>query len=163
MLRPARDILVRLVPDRPVFSTLVAAQVDQQLQGVRLNALQIIGFAMVGLLLSVLGIYGVLAYTVGRRTREIGIRGALGATRSGIGLMVLRDAAVLTTVGLVVGLPTATAASRLLRDLLHGTSTTEPSVYVFVALGVLVVAMVASWIPARRAARVDPIVALRST
>jgi putative ABC transport system permease protein len=163
MLKPSRDILVRLVPDRPVFTTLIADQVKQQLSGVRLNAMQIEGFAIVGLFLAVLGIYGVLSYAVSRRTREIGIRGALGATRAGIGTMILRDALGLTMIGLVIGLPAATAASGLISSLLHGTSRTQPVVYVSVALGVAAVSLIASYIPARRASRVDPIVALRTS
>src|SRR5262249_47285500 len=136
LLKPSREVLVRLVPDRPVFTTLMSEQIDQQLSGVRLNAMQIEGFAVVGLFLAVLGIYGVLSYTVGRRTREIGIRGALGATRTGIGAMVLRDALGLTAIGLVIGLAVATSATSLIGSLLHGTSRTEPVVYVLVALGV---------------------------
>jgi putative ABC transport system permease protein len=162
LLKPARDALVKLVPDRPVFTTLVSDQIAQQLRGVRLNAMQIVGFALVGLLLAVIGIYGVLSHAVGRRTREIGIRGALGATRGGIGAMILRDALALTAIGLAIGLPLATSSSRLINDLLHGTKPTEPVVYVLVALGIVLVSLIASWIPARRAARVDPIVALRS-
>ena len=162
LLRPARQALIRAVPDRPVFTGLVAEQVDRQLAGVRTNALQILGFAMIGLVLALVGIHGVLAYTVSRRTREIGIRGALGASRGALRTMVLRDALVLVAIGLVIGLPTAAFAARFIGELLHGTSVLEPSVYVTVTLIVLGASLVASWIPARRAAKVDPILALRA-
>jgi ABC-type antimicrobial peptide transport system permease subunit len=135
--------------------------VDRQLAGVRTNALQILGFALIGLVLALVGIHGVLAYTVSRRTREIGIRGALGASRVALRAMVLRDALVLVAIGLMIGLPTAAFAARFIGELLHGTSVLDPSVYVVVTLVVLGASFVASWIPARRAARVDPITALR--
>ena len=162
LLRPTRLALIRAVPDRPLFTELVAEQVARQLAGVRTNALQILGFALIGLVLALIGIHGVLAYTVSRRTREIGIRGALGASRGAIRVMVLRDALVLVVVGLVIGLPIAAFASRFIGELLHGTSATDPAVYVVVVLVVLAASMVASWIPAHRASRVDPISALRS-
>lgn len=163
LLRPVRELLVREVPDRPVFATLVAEQVADQLSGVRTNATQILAFAAVGLFLALLGIHGVLAYAVGVRVREIGIRGALGATRQRITVMVLRDALAVTIAGVVLGLAAAVLAMRPLASLLHGTRPTDPLVYTSVAIAVLIVALVASWIPARRASRVDPLDALRST
>jgi putative ABC transport system permease protein len=163
LLRPVRELLVREVPDRPVFATLAAEQVADQLSGVRTNATQILAFAAVGLFLALLGIHGVLAYAVGVRAREIGIRGALGATRQRIAMMVLRDALAVTVTGVVLGLFAAVVAMRPLATLLHGTRTTDPLVYTAVALTVMIVALVASWIPARRASRVDPLDALRST
>ena len=163
LLRPTREILVRLVPDRPLFAALLAQLVGDQLSQVRLNALQILGFAAVGLALALMGIHGVLSYTVGRRTQEIGVRGALGATRAGIGAMVLADAARLTVAGLALGMSLAGMATRLIHGLLYGTSPTDPAVFAGVGLGVVIVALVASYLPARRAARVDPIVALRAS
>ena len=162
LLRPTRQALIRSVPDRPLFTQLASEQVARQLGGVRTNAFQILGFAAVGLVLALVGIHGVLAYTVSRRTREIGIRGALGASQSTLRVMVLRDAMVLVIAGLAIGLPTAAFASRFLRELLHGTSISDPLVYVLVAVVVVVASAVASWIPARRASRVDPLTALRS-
>jgi len=161
-LGPVRKLLARLVPDRPVFASLVAQQLSDQLGRVRLNAVQIIAFALVGLALALLGVYGVLSYAVGRRTHEIGIRGALGATRSGIERMVLRDALRLTLLGLVLGLPLAAFASTLIRGMLYGTSPRDPLVYAAVAGVVLAVSLAAAWAPARKAARVDPLIALRS-
>ena len=163
LLRPTRLALIRAVPDRPLFTELVAKQVSLQLEGVRTNALQILGFALIGLVLALVGVHGVLAYTVSRRTREIGIRGALGASQGRLRAMVLRDALLLVVIGLAIGLPIAVFASRFLEELLHGTSISNPLVYVAVIAIVLVASVVASWIPARRAARVDPVTALRSS
>ena len=162
LLRPTRQALVRAVPDRPLFASIIAEQVDRQLGGVRTNALQILAFALVGLVLALTGIHGVLAYTVGRRTREIGIRGALGATRGSVRMMILRDAMTMTIAGLAIGLPVASASTRLIADFLHGTEAFDPLVYAAVSLGIVMIAVIGSWIPAHRAARVDPIIALRS-
>lgn len=161
LLRPTRQVLIRAVPDRPLFTELVAAQIGRQLGGVRTNALQILGFALVGLVLALVGVHGVLAYTVSRRTREIGIRGALGASRGSIHAMVLRDALLLVAVGLVVGLPVAALLAPFMQGLLHGTRVSDPRVYLGVVLVLLGASVVASWIPARRASRVDPMTALR--
>ena len=163
LLRPTRVALIRAVPDRPLFTELVAKQVSLQLEGVRTNALQILGFALIGLVLALVGVHGVLAYTVSRRTREIGIRGALGASQGRLRAMVLQDALVLVVIGLAIGLPLAAFASRFLEELLHGTSVANPAVYMAVIAIVLVASFVASWIPARRAAKVDPVIALRSS
>jgi predicted permease len=163
LLRPARQTLIRAVPDRPLFTELVADQVRRQLAGVRTNAFQILGFAVLGLLLALVGVHGVLAYTVSRRTREIGIRGALGASQATIRVMVLRDALILVAVGLLIGLPLAAFAARFIRELLHGTNVADPSVFAAVVAIMVIASLVASWIPARRASRVDPIIALRSS
>ena len=163
LLRPVREALARLVPDRPLDAQLLSQLVDDQLGQVRLTALQIMAFALVGLGLALVGIYGVLSYSVGRRAREIGIRGALGASRGAITAMILGQAAGLTLIGLVIGLAAATAATRLLGGMLYGTSPTDPTVYVAVALAVGLVSLLASYLPARRAARVDPVIALRDS
>jgi ABC-type antimicrobial peptide transport system permease subunit len=123
---------------------------------------QIAGFAVVGLLLAIMGLYGVLSYVVQQRTQEIGIRGVLGAGRGDILGMVLSQAMRLTLVGIVVGLLTAVVGTRVMSGLLYGTPTNDVVVYLSVSLIAFVVALVASWIPARRAARVDPVVALRA-
>jgi len=161
-LRPTRQLLARLVPDRPVFASLVAEQVSDQLGRLRLTAIQILAFAVVGLGLALLGIHGVLSYMVGRRTHEIGVRGALGASRASLERMVLGDAARLTALGLLIGLPAALLGSGLIQGMLYGTSRRDPVVYAGVAVGVAVVALVAAFAPARRAARVNPVIALRS-
>jgi predicted lysophospholipase L1 biosynthesis ABC-type transport system permease subunit len=161
LLRPTRQALIRAVPDRPLFTQLASEQVERQLGGVRTNALQILGFAAIGLVLALIGVHGVLAYTVSRRTREIGIRGALGASRGALRLMIVRDAVMLVLIGLAIGLPLAAIASRYMGALLHGTSAADPRIYASVAAIVLAASLVASWIPARRASKVDPLIALK--
>jgi ABC-type antimicrobial peptide transport system permease subunit len=104
----------------------------------------------------------VLAYTVTRRTREIGIRGALGASRGALRAMVLRDALLLVAAGLLIGLPIAAMAAPVIAGLMHGGSLADPVVYLGVAVTVLLASLVASWIPARRASNVDPNIALRA-
>jgi ABC-type antimicrobial peptide transport system permease subunit len=119
------------------------------------------GFASLGLLLAAIGIYGVLAYSVARRTREIGVRMALGAARRRVVRMVLRDSLVPVVAGSVVGIVVALVATRLMRAMLYGVSPTDPVTFAVVTLVLLGVAVLASAVPATRAARVDPIVALR--
>jgi putative ABC transport system permease protein len=162
LLRPVSMLLARLVPDRPVFSTLVSQTVIQQLGGVRTNALQILAFAVMGLLLAVIGVYGVLSFDVSRRTREIGIRGALGASSARIAGNTLADAAQLTAIGVMVGVLVSVFATRLIGSLLYTTSPRDPLVYAAVVGCIVLVSLIAAYLPARRAVRVDPIVALRA-
>jgi ABC-type antimicrobial peptide transport system permease subunit len=163
LLRPVRETLARLVPDRPTFATLPSETIATQLRGVRMTAFQVLAFAAAGLILALVGVYGVLAYEVSQRGREIGIRSALGASRSRITAMMLVDAARLTLLGVVVGLPAAAMALVPLRDALHPTSPTDPLVYAIVAGATLTVAVLAAYLPARRAGRVDPIVAVKAS
>lgn len=118
-------------------------------------------FAVVALLISVQGIYGVLAYAVAQRRGEIGIRMALGATSPNVLRMVLRRGALLAAIGLAIGLIAALGLSRLLRGLLFGVATTDVLTYVLVSVVFIATAMIACGLPARRASRVDPIEALR--
>ena len=118
-------------------------------------------FAALGLLLALIGVYGVMSYLVGLQTREIGIRMALGADRGGILHLVIVHGLKLTLCGIFAGIVIGLALTRFMSSLLFGVSATDPLTYVTVALLLLVVATAACWIPARRAARVDPMVALR--
>jgi predicted permease len=117
--------------------------------------------AVLAVMLAFIGIYGLLAYAVSRRTREIGVRVALGADRSQVVGMVMREGLVLTAIGMAIGLPTAVFAARLLRSLMFGVSETDPLVLGATTLFFLSLGLVAGIVPARRAAGVDPAVALR--
>jgi predicted permease len=119
------------------------------------------GFAAVALLLGVIGLYGVIAYSVGRRTREIGVRMALGAQRKSVYQLILREAAWLTGIGIVAGLLCSVGAAILIRGLLFGVRSWDAGTLAAVACVLALFALLASYIPARRAARVDPMEALR--
>ena len=119
-------------------------------------------FGTIALLLAAVGLYGVVAFAVAQRTREIGIRVALGARSGEVLRLMLRQGMVLAGIGLAVGLPIAFAAARLLSSFLLGGGTTDPLVFSLAAGALAAVTLIASWIPARRAARVDPMIALRS-
>ena len=118
-------------------------------------------FAGIALILSAVGIYGMLAYDVTQRTKEIGIRGAIGATRGQIVALILKQGLFKAGLGLVLGLAGALGFSRFLEKLLYDVKPTDPLVFVGVAVLLLLIALLASWLPARRAANVNPLVALR--
>jgi putative ABC transport system permease protein len=128
----------------------------------RFNALLLSIFAGTALLLTAIGIYGVMAYSVSQRTSEIGIRIALGAGKSSIFRLVVGQAMTIVAISLAVGLVGALAATRLLNSLLFGVGASDPMTFTAIVLLVSVVAFVAAWLPARRATRVDPIIALRA-
>jgi ABC-type antimicrobial peptide transport system permease subunit len=127
----------------------------------RLLADLLLGFAILALLMAALGTYGVLAYVVAERRREIGIRVALGAARGSVLSMVLRQGLGLTLAGLAVGLAAALAVNRLAASLFFGVESADPATYATVAAFICLVGLVACYVPARRATRVDPIVVLR--
>jgi ABC-type antimicrobial peptide transport system permease subunit len=117
--------------------------------------------AAVALLLGIVGIYGVISYVATQRTREIGIRMALGAAARDVSRLFVRQGLVLTAVGVVLGLVAAAALTRAMTALLFGVSALDPLTYGGVALGLAFVALAATYLPARRASRVDPAAALR--
>ena len=119
-------------------------------------------FGAIGLFLAAIGIYGVMAYSVARRRRELGIRVALGADRHAVVGMVLREGLRLAMLGAVLGVAAAALASRAVEGLLYGVSALDPVAFVGVPLLLVAVAALAVWIPARRAAAVDPVGALKS-
>jgi len=119
-------------------------------------------FAGVALLLAAIGTYGVLSYLVTERQREIGIRVALGASAAGIVRLVLRQGMAITVTGIAVGIVGALALARVTQSLLFGVSPTDPATYVAVGSMILLVALLACLIPAQRAMRVDPLVAIRN-
>jgi ABC-type antimicrobial peptide transport system permease subunit len=120
--------------------------------------------ALAGLavLLACIGLYGLLAYNVARRTSEIGIRLALGAQQGDISRPILREALLLAVAGLAIGVPAALALAQLVKSQLYGVAPADPLTLIAGALLLLVIALLAAWIPARRAARVDPLEALRA-
>jgi putative ABC transport system permease protein len=119
-------------------------------------------FAGAAFLLAAVGLYGILAYSVQQRTREIGVRVALGAGRGEIFRLIVGNGMVLALVGLVIGVPTALAATRMMSGVLTGVTSTDPLTYVAVVAMLTACAFLASYLPARRATRVDPLVALRT-
>ncbi len=148
--------------DLPVFGERTMAQVGAESMSRRRFAMQVVGlFGILALLLAAVGIYGVIAYSVTQRTREIGIRVALGASRSTILRWVLKQGLVLTVAGVVVGLVGALLLTRLLRSLLFGIGPTDIVTYVVLAILLTIVALIACYVPARRATKVDPLIALR--
>jgi predicted permease len=127
----------------------------------RLGAAVLGILGLIGLVMSSVGVYGVIAYTVSWRTREIGIRAALGAQRRNVILMVVRQGVQLVTIGIVIGVALSLAATRVLGSFLYGLSATDLLSFLYVSLLLLGVALAACYVPARRATRIDPIVALR--
>jgi ABC-type antimicrobial peptide transport system permease subunit len=118
-------------------------------------------FGGLALMLATVGLYGVLAYTVVRRTNEIGIRLALGAQRSQVLGLIMRDATRMLALGTAIGLPAVWAASRLVSSMLFGLSTNDPTTIVIAITVLVLTGLLAGLLPARRATRVDPLVALR--
>jgi putative ABC transport system permease protein len=136
---------------------LLAKSVAQR----RFNTGMIEIFAILALVLAVVGIHGVLAYSVTQRTQEIGIRMALGADRDQVLRVILGQALGMVGIGLAVGIVASLGLTRLISSLLFGVSPVDPRIYIGMSLLLATVAMVASYLPARRATRVDPLVALR--
>ena len=142
------------------FTTL-ATQVDESLNRERLLATLSAFFGALALSLAAIGLYGVMSYTVARRRNEIGIRMALGAEHKTIQWMVLREVLVLVGAGLLLGFAAATACTRLITSLLYGVTPTDPTMLAFAGLTLVTIAALAGYLPARRAARLDPMTTLR--
>jgi len=157
-----RDQIHTLLPNQPVDEVASMEQLlARSLSRARFSMTLLTIFAGLALVLSAVGIYGVMAYNVAQRTREIGIRLALGAARKDVLAMVLLNGASLAVFGMLVGIAGALALNYLLRSQLYGVSPADPATYIVVALLLGAVALAASYIPAHRATRVDPLVALR--
>ena len=162
MAPAVRAVVRRVAPEAPVFDIrAMSARVATASSQTRFSAILLGLFAAVSVSLAVMGIYGVLSFAVAQRTGEIGIRMALGAERGRVVALVLRDAARLAVVGLVAGVAAALVLTRVLRNMLFEVTTTDPLTYVAMALVLGVAVLAAGWVPARRAARVDPVIALR--
>lgn len=158
----ARQVIQRLDPQQPVADIRTLASIlGNSIARQRFNTLLLAVFAGVALLLSAIGIYGVLAYSVTQRTHEIGIRAALGASSAEILRLILRQGIRLVLPGIALGLIAALALTRLAKTLLFEIGATDPLTFGVVTLLLFGVALLACWIPARKAASVDPMVALR--
>ncbi|MFL6195860.1 MAG: ADOP family duplicated permease [Thermoanaerobaculia bacterium] len=136
--------------------------VSRSLADRRLNLWLLGAFAGIALLLAAAGLYGVISYLVAQRTREIGVRLALGAQKSSVVGMVVRQGAVLVAAGIALGLVGSLAVTRVLESLLYGVSTRDPLTFVAIPALLAAVALLATWVPARRASRVDPMLAIRN-
>jgi ABC-type antimicrobial peptide transport system permease subunit len=145
-----------------MFQAQTVEQVlDDNTQDAGIQAFLLGTFATLALLLAVVGLYGVMSYLVAQRTREIGIRMALGAQASSVLNMVMREGLRLSIVGVVLGVAAAIGLTRLMATALYGVRPTDPITYAAMAIVLTVVTLSACWIPARRATKVDPIEALR--
>jgi putative ABC transport system permease protein len=167
--RPAGEVVsalrnqVRAIdPALPLFEAgSLSEAVDSSFDNRRAVMLLLAAFAGLALFLSALGIYGVLAYDVSQRTREIGVRSAIGASRGQIVTLILRQGLLKGGIGVVLGLIGAALLSRSMTTLLFNVRPTDPAVYAAVSFVLIAVALLASYLPARRAARIDPLIALR--
>jgi putative ABC transport system permease protein len=157
-----RQIIREVDPDQPVSNVATMAELlGTEASQRRMGMIMLVAFAALALLLASLGIYGVLAYFVTQHTSEIGVRLALGATTRNILFLVLRKGMGLTLLGVVIGLAAALAFTRLMSSLLFGVKAIDPLTFVTVPLLLAGVALLACYLPARRATKVDPLVALR--
>jgi putative ABC transport system permease protein len=157
-----RGELRRLDPNLPVSQVMTTRMLaDKAMSGRRLTLLLLGAFAGVALALAAIGIYGVMSYTVSRRTHEIGIRMSLGARARDVLWLILKQGLLLTLAGVVAGVALALMLTRVMTSLLYGVSGTDPLTFAGVALVLMAVALLACYIPARRAMRVDPMIALR--
>jgi putative ABC transport system permease protein len=157
----ARAITHDLAPDAPPRFTTVSQVFSNSLSTQHFNLILIGAFAGTALLLAMAGIYGVMAYTVEQRTREFGVRMALGAQPTDVLGLVLRQGIITIGIGVAAGIFGAIALTRLMQSMLYHTSTTDPITFAGVAVLLTFVALLASYLPARRATRVDPVIALR--
>jgi putative ABC transport system permease protein len=152
-----------LDPDLPLYNVrTMSDRVDESLARRRFSMLLLTLFACVALGLAAIGVYGVMAYLVSQGTREVGIRMALGATPREIVMLVVRQGMTVAGVGVAAGLVGALAATRFMASLLFGVRSTDPVTFTTIALLLCLTALVASYVPARRAARIDPMVSLRA-
>jgi putative ABC transport system permease protein len=163
LVRSVRATVLAFDRNLPVFNVATLRErLDTSVADRRFNLTLLLLFALLALALAGVGLYGVLAYAVAERTHEIGIRMALGAERRRVLALILRQGLTLAAVGIGLGLPLSFLVGRLLRGALFGITAADPATFVLIPLALLAVALLAAWLPARRATRVEPIVALRT-
>jgi putative ABC transport system permease protein len=159
---PIRAELAAIDKNQPIHSFKpLEAQVSKLMAPQRFTTALMAGFAALAALLAAIGIYGVMSHAVAERTREIGVRMALGAQAGNVMKMVLRHGMALAVAGVTIGLAASFALTRVISGLLFGVQPTDPTTLVAITLLLLTVALVSCLIPARRATKVDPLVALR--
>lgn len=159
---PFRNLMREIDREVPVYSVMTMDErVGASIGAQRFYASLIGVFAVVALALAAVGLYGVIAYAVSQRTHELGVRVALGATTDRISRMVISEGLMLTGIGVGIGIAGALLLGRVVSSLLFGVSSRDPMTLVSVVVALGGIAMVASWLPARRAARVDPLIAIR--
>ncbi len=157
-----RGQISALNKDQPVFNVRTMEQIVGESMAPRRFSMMLLAiFAVVALVLASIGIYGMMSYSVAQRTREIGLRMTLGAQRSNVLRLVIGHGMKLALTGVVLGLIASLALTRTMKNLLFGVSATDPLTFVAIAFLLALVALLACWVPARRATKVDPIVALR--
>jgi ABC-type antimicrobial peptide transport system permease subunit len=160
---PARKALAALDPSLPMDSEMTwAARLHENLVGLMYVAAMLGVDALIALFLAAIGIFGVMSSLVGERTREMGVRLAMGARREDILSLMLRSATWLIGAGLVAGLALAFGLARGVANLLPGVRPDDPVIFITVTVLIAAIALWSSWVPARRGARIDPIKALRS-
>ena len=149
--------------DQPLAAIRTMNEVVDRSLAARRFTLTLIGlFTAIALLLAAIGVYGVIAYNMSQRTRELGVRIALGAMPRDVVGLVVRDGLKLAVIGVAAGLAVAIALAPVLRSMLYAVTPRDPITFLSVALTVCAVALLASWLPARRASRIDPVESLRS-
>jgi predicted permease len=162
MASTVRSAIAQVDDKVPIVNTLsLSGQLEASLRQERLIATLVSLFGLLAMILASIGLYGLMAHRVARRTNEIGIRMALGAERRSIVWMVMRETMTLVAIGICVGIPASVGAGRLISNQLFGLSPTDPLTIATAAILLTIVAVFAGYLPARRASRVDPIVALR--
>jgi ABC-type lipoprotein release transport system permease subunit len=162
LVQEVRELVRQVAPEAPVYREFTMEFLAQRsLVQLSFTMLTLGVISALAMFLGAVGLYGVLSYVVAERTREIGVRMALGATAGAVRRLVVSQGAKVVLIGTVVGIAAALASTRLLKALLYEVSALEPAVFVAMAIMMMGIGMLASYVPARRASRVDPIESLR--
>jgi putative ABC transport system permease protein len=157
-----RREISRIDPNQPISDVRpMDARIHRSLSGRRFNTVLLAVFAGFALTLAAVGIYGIVAYSVSQRTHEIGVRLALGAQRRDVLAMVVSEGMTMTAIGTVAGIGAALALTRVMSSLLFGIGAADPITFTAIPIALLLVALAACYLPARRATRVEPVTALR--